>query len=530
MALFALPQARAQDDPPGRVGRLAALQGEAWVFEPEQGEWVAALLNRPITGGDLITTGEGASLELQIGSTTLLLGSQTEFEALRLDDERLQFRLQRGQLALRVRSPEVAAELEVLHPEARFQPVRAGLYRVDRLGEASDAMVLRGELKVAGHNLAMTLHAGQRAAFWRDGALGDTTRQWLTQQQDDFALAMQRLDQASRSAAAPYVPAEMTGIEDLDGHGQWQQHPQYGAVWSPSVVAVDWAPFRHGRWVWLRPWGWTWVDAAPWGFAPSHYGRWLYWGNRWCWVPGPRVARPVFSPALVGWVGAPPQGAFVGKRPLPGAGWAPLGPHEVYRPAYRVSPGQLQRLNPPLPLGQAQRHGPDAVTRWNGPFHGPARPPRESVAPRAALPVVPVPSGPPHSAAAPPAPRPGTVVPPAPRPATVLPPAPLPAAAVPPAPQPAATVPARPRPPMTPGPIHSTPAPAAPTAPAAPLAQAAAPAPPAAAMPTQKPAPSAQPPQPAQPPERGNATKGPFGAEPGERRRTPESRYTPRER
>ncbi len=139
MALFALPQARAQDDPPGRVGRLAALQGEAWVFEPEQGEWVAALLNRPITGGDLITTGEGASLELQIGSTTLLLGSQTEFEALRLDDERLQFRLQRGQLALLVRSPDVAAELEVLHPEARFQPLRAGLYRVDRLGEASDA-------------------------------------------------------------------------------------------------------------------------------------------------------------------------------------------------------------------------------------------------------------------------------------------------------------------------------------------------------------------------------------------------------
>ena len=31
----------------------------------------------------------------------------------------------------------------------------------------------------------------------------------------------------------------------------------------------------EGRWVWTEPWGWTWVDDQPWGFAPSHYGRWV---------------------------------------------------------------------------------------------------------------------------------------------------------------------------------------------------------------------------------------------------------------
>jgi hypothetical protein len=25
----------------------------------------------------------------------------------------------------------------------------------------------------------------------------------------------------------------------------------------------------------MSPWGWTWVDNAPWGFAPFHYGRWV---------------------------------------------------------------------------------------------------------------------------------------------------------------------------------------------------------------------------------------------------------------
>ena len=272
---------QAQDDPPGRVGRLAALQGEVWVLEPGQGEWVAALPNRPFTGGERLATGPGGAAELRIGSTTIFLGAQTEFEALRLDDERLQLRLQRGQMALRLQSPEVAAELEVAHPEAHFRALRPGLYRIDRLAEASDASVWRGELQVDGHNLSMILYAGQRAAFWRDGALGDTTRQWLTQQEDEFAIGVQREDRALAQVTPMPLPAEMTGIEDLQRYGSWQQHPEVGAVWIPTVVGAGWAPYRQGQWVWLRPWGWTWVDAAPWGFAPFHYGRWLWWGNRW---------------------------------------------------------------------------------------------------------------------------------------------------------------------------------------------------------------------------------------------------------
>ena len=524
--LLGLQHALAQDDPPGRVGRLAALQGEAWVFDPEQGDWVAALLNRPITGGDRIATAQDATLELQIGSTTLLLGSQTEFEALRLDDERLQFRLQRGQMALLLRSAEVAAELEVLHPEARFQPLRPGLYRIDRLAETSDAMVVRGDLQVEGHNLSMTLHAGQRAAFWREGALGDTTRQWLTQQQDEFTLAMQRHDQAiARAAAAPQLPVEMTGIEDLDRHGQWQQHPEFGAVWSPTVVAVDWAPFRHGQWVWLRPWGWTWVDAAPWGFAPSHYGRWLWWGNRWCWAPGPWVRRPVFAPALVGWVGPPPGVVVVGRPPLPGGAWVPLGPREPYRPAYRSSPGHWQRVNPHLPPGwqpppgHQHRNVPGAVTPWTGPFFGPPRGQRERVAPRATVPVTVAPTVPAVPSAAPPS----RTRPPMPATPTAAPPS---ARAAPPGAAPAEPPAARPGPPRA-GPQGGAPR-AAPAGPFHGRPQAAQAAPPAAApvvaaVPPPQPAPAALPAAPRAAPVRPMR-------EPGERRRSPEARGNQRER
>ena len=95
----------------------------------------------------------------------------------------------------------------------------------------------------------------------------------------------------------------MTGAEDLDRYGHWESHPEYGPIWTPPPWCPGWAPYRYGHWAWIGPWGWTWVDDAPWGFAPFHYGRWVMVGGRWCWAPGRYVARPVYAPALVAWIG-----------------------------------------------------------------------------------------------------------------------------------------------------------------------------------------------------------------------------------
>ena len=137
----------------------------------------------------------------------------------------------------------------------------------------------------------------------------------------------------------------MTGAEDLDRYGQWQQTPEYGALWVPRSVAADWAPYTTGHWAWVRPWGWTWVDDAPWGFAPFHYGRWVYHRNVWCWAPGTYVARPVYAPALVAWVGGPRGGVSISVGAGAPVGWFPLAPREVYVPAYRASPRYVQQVN-----------------------------------------------------------------------------------------------------------------------------------------------------------------------------------------
>jgi hypothetical protein len=101
-----------------------------------------------------------------------------------------------------------------------------------------------------------------------------------------------------------------------------------------------------GHWVWVDPWGWTWVDDAPWGFAPFHYGRWAFAGAGWVWVPGTMAARPVYAPALVAFVGGPGFGVAAGIGAGVGvAAWFPLGPGEVYRPAYHVSEVYVRQVN-----------------------------------------------------------------------------------------------------------------------------------------------------------------------------------------
>ena len=52
----ALAPAVAQDDPPGRVGRVAEVNGGVSWFDADEGQWTEVELNRPLTGADRIST------------------------------------------------------------------------------------------------------------------------------------------------------------------------------------------------------------------------------------------------------------------------------------------------------------------------------------------------------------------------------------------------------------------------------------------------------------------------------------------
>jgi hypothetical protein len=350
LGVAAVPGALANPDadPPGRVGRLADVMGQVWLFTPESGEWVNATRNRPLTAGDRLSTDAGARAEVRIGSTSLRLDSGSELEVLRLDDERIALQLHNGSVAARLRNREAAAEFDLKTAEGRFSTQRAGRYRFDRTDATSHLTVYNGQALYEGPRSALTVNSGQRAEFWIDTS--DAAQYSITEpQRDAFSAWNGERDRSDdRSVSQRYVSPEMTGVEDLDRHGRWEQSPDYGSIWIPRTVAPGWAPYSSGHWAWVSPWGWTWVDDAPWGFAPFHYGRWVWYRDVWSWAPGTYVARPVYAPALVAWVGGPRVSVSVsigGGFAGPSVGWFPLAPREVYVPSYRHSPGYVQNIN-----------------------------------------------------------------------------------------------------------------------------------------------------------------------------------------
>ena len=378
---WACRPAFAGGDPPGRVGRVTESQGQSWVYDSEANEWVALEHNRPLTSGDRIAVDANARLELRIGSTTVRLAGGSDFELRQLDDDHIDMALQSGGAAVRVRTPEVAREVQLATPEGRFMSSGAGHYRVDRRDDGSTVSALTGEVRFESDDSALTVPSGRSADLWREGPNNATHYSWSELPRDDFgdwvARASREDDRLAAASAPQYVSPEMTGYEDLDRNGRWDSHPDYGPIWMPTTVVAGWAPYRYGHWAYIRPWGWSWVDDAPWGFAPFHYGRWLVVGGRWCWAPGRYVARPVYAPALVAWIGGPGHSATVVAGGPPYVGWVPLAPREPYYPHYATGgtywrsvnyaqlhlfPGNTPRTPPAMPIVYSNQRVPNAVS------------------------------------------------------------------------------------------------------------------------------------------------------------------------
>ena len=342
MLSAALAAPAAETDPPGRVGRISLAEDGTLLRIGDSTVGGAGALNWPLMSGAWIETSGRARSEARIGSTALRLDAGTVLELVELSDERIWLRLHRGSLLLSVSNPEHAAELALDTPEGRLRLGQSGRYRADAIGGTTAFAAYRGLARIEAYDL--TVRAGERVLL-----LGGAERRYVLGRAmaDDFA----NWDAAREEAHAPsrHVSPEMTGQEALDRHGQWQETAEYGPAWFPAGVAAGWAPYRSGRWAWLPPWGWTWIDSAPWGFAPFHYGRWALLGDRWAWIPGTYVPRPVYAPALVAWLGQPGWQAGIAVGAAPAAGWYPLSPREIYRPRYRSRPQQLRLVTSGYP-------------------------------------------------------------------------------------------------------------------------------------------------------------------------------------
>ncbi|MGN6668026.1 MAG: DUF6600 domain-containing protein [Trinickia sp.] len=342
-------------DPPGRVARLNYMAGTVTTEPAGANDWSYAAVNRPLTTGDQLWNDANARSELHIGSTAVRLGSSTSLDVMNLDDTNAQLKVTQGTLSTRVRSVPSGTSYEIDTPNVALGVTRPGDYRVDVApdGSTTTVTVRSGALTAYGDNGQVPLEAGQQITFTGTSLQEASSAQAPAPDAFD-AWAANRDIAEDRSVSARYVSRDIPGYEDLDANGTWNNDPQYGAIWVPNQEPAGWAPYHDGHWTWIAPWGWTWVDDAPWGFAPYHYGRWAYVRHSWCWVPGPLIAStpPVYAPALVAFVGGGGGGLgwgvslSIGGAPTPGLAWFPLGPGEVWHPGWGGwSPRYYQRVN-----------------------------------------------------------------------------------------------------------------------------------------------------------------------------------------
>jgi uncharacterized protein DUF6600 len=334
-------------DPPARVARLSYLSGPVSLRPGGTESWVAADLNRPLTTGDELWTDQAARAELDIGHAFVRLDSRTSIALLNLDDRGVQIKLSTGIAQIRLRQLDEEDEFELDTPQAAVSLLRIGGYRleVNADGSITDLSVRTGQSEVNHSSQAFTVRAGQRARLEGTETVNHETT--TAPPVDDFDKFCQIRDRRSEKAKSlGYVSQYVIGWEDLDEFGYWRVDAVHGPFWIPRVTVSGWAPYRYGHWVWIEPWGWTWIDDAPWGFAPFHYGRWIVVDGVWVWVPGPRHIRAVYAPALIVFIGGGPGLRYyfrIGTRL--GVAWFPLGPNEVYIPPYRCSRVYVTNVN-----------------------------------------------------------------------------------------------------------------------------------------------------------------------------------------
>jgi hypothetical protein len=311
---------------------VSYILGSAKVVSADNDAGDFAAVNWPVSSGDRVRTDAESSAEVDLGVAKLRLDQSTDLVLLEFDSQTAHVRIGAGTVSVQVRESAPPVTMQIDRASVVFR--EPGRYRIDVSSGTATVIVRSGVAQISAGPARFEETTGEAAQIAADGAIAVIEAPAV----DEFERWSERRAQhAGGERSVLHVPRGLIGYEDLDAYGTWRWEREYGMVWEPRRVSRDWAPYRFGQWIWKSPWGRTWVDDAPWGFAPFHSGRWLQIETGWAWLPGPRQIPPVYAPALVSWSSDP-----VGRDRLR---WEPLGPGERYVPPYPASDTHTRRLN-----------------------------------------------------------------------------------------------------------------------------------------------------------------------------------------
>src|SRR2546428_629580 len=293
--------------------RVSYIYGEVSFWRPGAEDWAPARVNTPLAPGDVLYSGSGGNVEIQVGPRAFVRAAEaTQIGLDNQEPDFLQLRVTGGHAALDVRELAAGHTVELGTPNAVFTVERTGFYRVGVGPDSTTFTTYRGGMATmtAAGGAPTQIAANQQVVITGTEASRvetDAAPQLTAWDRWNY----ERTNYLLQSTSIRNLPPAVYGAEALEQHGSWRTVETYGAVWVPASVSPGWVPYSAGRWIWDPRFGWTWLDDAPWGWAPYHYGRWVFVGSYWAWAPGPVIVRPVYSPALVVFLGG---GGGVGMR------------------------------------------------------------------------------------------------------------------------------------------------------------------------------------------------------------------------
>jgi hypothetical protein len=307
---------------PVRMARFSVVSGNITWRTDETAEWTPATINLPIQQGAQIRVPQGGRADIQFDDgSELRLGSgalatlkllysdaQGEFTQITLNDGLATMRARHDVSVYQIDTPIVSVKLK------GQSQVRVGV------DSGAEIAAQQGSATVEGAQGKITLSEGNYLDLVNGDSPfkphtippADSWDRWNTDRN-------RALD--AKTQTQSHVPPNIGQVAgNLDQYGTWREDPKYGWVWAPRVDSPDWRPYHDGRWVWVDPYGWTWVGDEAWGWAPYHYGTWVDEPYGWAWCPGP--VYQYWSPAVVDF-------SYYGGNVC----WAPLCPWEVHYPA-----------------------------------------------------------------------------------------------------------------------------------------------------------------------------------------------------
>ncbi|MBI5810122.1 MAG: FecR domain-containing protein [Deltaproteobacteria bacterium] len=299
--------------------RLGLIQGAVQVITKDTTtEWEPAAVNMPLNEGDRIWVPEDGRMEIQVrGGVYVRADEKTSTDILTVNAGSAQFYMYYGHVYINNRKGGIKI-VQVDTPLSSIRSYDNSIILIDVLeGGGAEVQVLKGHVYAENKEGKTRVGAGNALTIREDGSaevspIGqpDEWEKWNLDRDKQFAVW---------SESSRYLPDALHEYSsEFDTHGRWIYGADYGYVWNPIVIVVEWAPYREGRWRWIRG-HYVWISHEPWGWAPYHYGRWIHvTGTGWCWVP-PKTNDIYWGPGYVGWVNTRKH-----------VGWVPLAPGEIY--------------------------------------------------------------------------------------------------------------------------------------------------------------------------------------------------------